>query len=299
MMKYVGRFAPSPTGPLHAGSLVTALAGYLDAKVHQGQWFLRIDDVDEIRTVPGAAEAIIAVLMRLGMRWDGEVIWQSRCKSLYEKAAASLVEFAYPCRCTRREIADSRIGIASDGAAIYPGTCRHDLVPGRIARALRVRVPEPSAPAAVIRLDDRWEGMVTFNLAIESGDFVLKRADGFWAYQLAVVVDDAEQGITHVVRGADLLYSTPRQMYLQKLLDYPTPQYLHVPVLRNQNGDKLSKQNGAMPIEISARDDRAALSVLLTAAQFLGLSLHQAQSVEHFWRIAVPAWRNFLECRTR
>jgi glutamyl-Q tRNA(Asp) synthetase len=283
---YVGRFAPSPTGPLHAGSLVAALASYLDARAHQGTWLIRIEDIDEGRSVPGAAEEILDLLRRLGMESDREVVWQSRRKHLYQAAYDRLAGHVYPCGCNRREIADSRLGFAPDGAALYPGTCRHGLAPGRSPRSLRLRVPE--AGADVISFRDRLAGVVSQRLASESGDFVLKRADGYWAYQLAVVVDDAEQGVTDVVRGADLLDSTPRQIFLQRLLNVPTPRYLHVPVVRNADGDKLSKQTGALAVRPG--DEGAAVAALRQAAGFLGLDVGNVESLAAFWRIAVPAW---------
>lgn len=290
---YVGRFAPSPTGLLHPGSLVAAVASYLDAKVHQGSWLVRIEDVDEGRTVAGTAEAILQLLAALDMQWDGEVVWQSRRKHLYQAAAEQLQRHAYPCGCNRREIADSRLGLAPDGAAIYPGTCRNGLAPGRIGRSVRVRVPD--APNDLIAFEDRFAGHVCQRLDSESGDFVLKRADGFWAYQLAVVVDDAEQGVTDVVRGADLLDSTPRQIYLQRLLGVPTPRYLHVPVVRNANGEKLSKQTGA--VAVVAGDDKAAVVALLDAARGLGLDVGQPATLDAYWRSAIPAWARLLEAR--
>lgn len=283
---YVGRFAPSPTGPLHAGSLVAALASYLDARVHKGTWLIRIEDIDEGRSVPGAAEEILDLLARLGMTSDREVVWQSRRKHLYQAAYDRLAGHVYPCGCNRREIADSRLGFAPDGAAIYPGTCRHGLAPGRSPRSLRLRVPD--AGADVITFQDRFAGTVSQRLASESGDFVLKRADGYWAYQLAVVVDDADQGITDVVRGADLLDSTPRQIFLQHLLHVPTPRYLHVPVVRNANGEKLSKQTGALAVRPG--DTAGAVAALREAAGFLGLDLPLVDSTDAFWRAAVPAW---------
>ena len=283
---YVGRFAPSPTGPLHAGSLVAALASYLDARAHHGTWLIRIEDIDEGRSVPGAAEEILDLLHRLGMDSDREVVWQSRRKHLYEAAYDRLAGHVYPCGCNRREIADSRLGFAPDGAAIYPGTCRHGLAPGRSPRSLRLRVPATGED--VVTFQDRLAGVVTQRLASESGDFVLKRADGYWAYQLAVVVDDAEQGVTDVVRGADLLDSTPRQIFLQRLLHVPTPRYLHVPVVRNANGEKLSKQTGALAVRPG--DEAGAVAALRQAAGFLGLEVGDAGSLEAFWRVAVPAW---------
>jgi glutamyl-Q tRNA(Asp) synthetase len=288
---YVGRFAPSPTGPLHAGSLVAAVASWLDARAHGGTWLIRIEDIDEGRSVPGAAEDILALLGRLGMTSDREVVWQSRRKDLYQAAYDSLAAHAYPCGCNRREIADSRLGFAPDGAAIYPGTCRYGLAPGRGPRSLRLRVPD--AGYDVIGFDDRFAGTVTQRLAAESGDFVLKRADGYWAYQLAVVVDDAGQGITDVVRGADLLDSTPRQIFLQRLLGVPTPRYLHVPVVRNPNGEKLSKQTGALAVQPG--DEAAAVAALRASAGFLGLALPDTGSLAAFWEAAVPSWAALLD----
>lgn len=284
---YIGRFAPSPTGPLHAGSLVAAMASYLDARAHAGRWLVRIEDIDEERSVPGVAEGMLALLASLGMHWDGDVVWQSRRKHLYQAAAERLAASTYPCGCNRREIADSRLGFAPDGAAIYPGTCRHGLAPGKTMRSLRVRVPDPGSD--LIAFDDRHAGHVAQQLATQSGDFVLKRADGFWAYQLAVVVDDAEQGVTDIVRGADLIDSTPRQIYLQHLLGVPTPRYLHVPVVRNANGEKLSKQTGAVAVAPGNAQD--AVGTLMASASFLGLPVSQADSVAAFWDAATDAWR--------
>jgi len=292
-MAYIGRFAPSPSGPLHAGSLVAAVASYLDARAHQGTWLIRIEDIDEARTVPGAADDIIAALGAFGMASDGEIVWQSRRKDLYQAAFDRLDAHAYPCGCNRREIADSRLGLAADGAALYPGVCRQGLSLGRSARSLRVRVPEPGQDLIVFT--DRLNGEMRQQLARESGDFVLRRADGYWAYQLAVVVDDALQGVTDVVRGADLLDSTPRQVYLQHLLGYPTPRYLHVPVLRSASGDKLSKMNGAL--SIAPGNAVAAVEALLAAAHFLGLPLQRARSVDAFWRAAIDDWAEMLDLR--
>lgn len=281
-MNYVGRFAPSPTGSLHAGSLVAALASYLDARAHQGRWLIRIEDLDEARTVAGAAEEIIATLAAFGMQSDGEVVWQSRRKDVYQSAFERLAATVYPCSCSRKEIADSQTGLASDGAAIYPGTCRSGLLPGRSARAWRLRVDG----SLQIEFDDRLQGHIGEQLATAVGDFVLKRADGYWAYQLAVVVDDALQGVTDVVRGADLLGSTARQIYLQQLLKVPTPRYMHVQVVRNAAGEKLSKQTGARPLDASR-----PLQELLTAAHHLGLELvPAAETLQAFWDAATPAW---------
>ena len=255
---YVGRFAPSPTGPLHFGSLVAALAGWLDARAAEGRWLVRIEDLDAPRTLPGAADDILRTLDRLGLGWDGPVMYQSRRSASYKAALESLD--TYWCGCTRREIADSSIGRATDGAQIYPGTCRAGLAPGKTARALRLRTgPEELA------FTDRVQGPQRQVLEREIGDFVLLRADGQFAYQLAVVVDDAEQGITDVVRGADLLDSTPRQIYLQRRLGYATPRYLHVPAAVNEAGEKLSKQTGALPVDIKRKAEELA-----RALTFLG-----------------------------
>ncbi|MES2316587.1 MAG: tRNA glutamyl-Q(34) synthetase GluQRS [Pseudomonadota bacterium] len=291
--RYIGRFAPSPSGLLHPGSLVAAVASYLDAKAHHGMWLVRMEDVDEGRVAACAAEAILDLLPRLGMQWDGDVVWQSRRKHLYQAAYERLQAHAYPCGCNRREIADSRLGLAPDGAALYPGTCRDGLAPGRSARSLRVRVPSAASDADLIEFDDRYAGHVRQRLDSESGDFVLKRADGYWAYQLAVVVDDGEQDVTDVVRGADLLDSTPRQIYLQRLLGLPTPRYLHVPVLRNANGEKLSKQTGANAVV--ANDSAAALAALMDAAHALGLQPGTPATLDAFWRAAIPAWAALLD----
>jgi glutamyl-Q tRNA(Asp) synthetase len=290
---YIGRFAPSPTGPLHAGSLVAALASYLDARAHHGRWLVRIEDVDEARSLAGAAQGILALLQQFGMQWDGEVLRQSRRTALYQAAFDRLCGHAYPCGCARREIVDSRLGTAPDGAAIYPGTCRQGLGAGKAMRSLRLRVPEPGAD--VIGFVDRFAGKVEHHLAHDAGDFVLKRADGFWAYQLAVVVDDAAQGVTDIVRGADLLDSTPRQIYLQRLLGVPTPRYLHVPVLRNEHGEKLSKQTGAAAV--APHGEAQAVAALLAAARSLGLPLDGADSLVAFWQAAIPAWTALLEAR--
>ena len=251
-----GRFAPSPTGPLHFGSLAAALASWLDARAAGGRWLLRIEDLDAPRELPGAADDIRRALERFGLHWDGEVIYQSRRGALYEKALQRLRESCYPCGCTRREIADSSLGLAADGAQIYPGTCRRGLPGGKTARALRLKIPDEK-----IVFEDRVQGRVEQHLAREVGDFVLRRADGQFAYQLAVVVDDAAQGVTDVVRGADLFDSSARQIALQRLLGLPTPRYLHIPAVVDAAGEKLSKQTGAVPV---------AAADLPRALRFLG-----------------------------
>ncbi|MBI0327722.1 tRNA glutamyl-Q(34) synthetase GluQRS [Burkholderia plantarii] len=285
--RYRGRFAPSPTGPLHFGSLVGALASWLDARAHRGAWLVRIEDVDGPRTVPGAADEILATLAAFGLVADEPPVWQSRRDAAYTTALDTLTQagFIYPCGCTRKEIADSlRAAHERHTTLAYPGTCRTGLH-GKPARAWRLRVPDGAA--ARIAFDDRWQGRQTQDLATEVGDFVLKRADGQWAYQLAVVVDDRDAGITHVVRGADLLDSTARQIYLQRCLGAPTPVYLHVPVVVDANGEKLSKQTGA-----TALDTRAPLAALAAAADHLGLALAPSAraSLEAFFPAAIAAW---------
>ena len=249
-----GRFAPSPTGPLHFGSLVAALASWLDARAAGGRWLVRIEDLDPPREQPGAAHDILRTLERLGLYWDGEVIFQRERTALYQKSLENLREFTYWCGCTRREVADSSLGLAADGAQIYPGTCRGGLPPGRPPRALRLKV------SGAIDFIDRVQGPQRQNLENDVGDFVLLRADGQFAYQLAVVVDDAEQSVTDVVRGADLLGSTARQIFLQRRLGLATPRYLHVPAALDAAGEKLSKQAGAGPV--SDADLRPALAFL-------------------------------------
>ena len=258
-MSYVGRFAPSPTGPLHFGSLVAAVASYLDARSRGGAWHLRMEDVDAPRTVPGAAEAIIATLESLGFGWDGPVVRQSERALRYAEELASLEArgIAYRCRCTRKEIADS--GFLGIEGIVYPGTCREAAVPPSDAAAIRVIAGEET-----IAFEDRLQGFISQRVAADVGDFVVKRRDGLFAYQLAVVVDDADLGVTDVVRGADLLLSTPRQIHLQHLLGLPTPRYLHVPVATHE-GQKLSKQTLAAAVD--AGNGRTQLA---RALAFLG-----------------------------
>jgi glutamyl-Q tRNA(Asp) synthetase len=279
---YQGRFAPSPTGDLHAGSLVAALASWLDARAHDGLWRIRIEDIDPPREKSGAARRILAALSSFGLTADERPVFQSRRGALYQQALDRLVDagLVYACTCSRREIvaAQRRLELPSH---VYPGTCR-DGTGGRAARALRVRVPDET-----VQFTDRACGPYAQNLAREVGDFIVRRADGFWAYQLAVVVDDAEQGITDVVRGADLLDNTPRQIWLQRVLALPTPRYLHVPVLTNARGEKLSKQTGA-----AALDTRRPLAELERAWRHLGFPALGAETVDAFLRTAVGVWRN-------
>jgi glutamyl-Q tRNA(Asp) synthetase len=292
---YRGRFAPSPTGPLHMGSLVAAMASYLDARAHHGRWIVRIEDLDFDRNVRGADQEIIATLVRCGMHSDEEIVWQSQRTALYQNALTQLGNHVFPCACSRKEIADSRLRIGLQDQQIYPGNCRNGIAATKTARSFRLRVPD--GEAAIFQFKDRLLGQQHQDLSVEVGDFVLKRADGFWAYQLAVVVDDAEQGITHIVRGADLLDSTARQLYLQNLLSYPTPRYLHVPVVVNDNGEKLSKQTGALAFDRT--DNDLLKDALLPAATFLNLKLSRApKSIDDFWEIAINAWQDFLNEHT-
>ena len=279
-----GRFAPSPTGPLHFGSLVAALASYCDARANGGEWLLRIEDVDEPRSRAGADKAIVRALARYGFRWDGEIVRQSRRTRSYAHALESLVakSLAYPCACTRREVRSA--ALASTGERIYPGTCRAGLDSvreTRSERAWRVRVDDMA-----IAFVDRLQGAQSQTLARDVGDFVVRRADGLFAYQLAVVVDDGAQQITDVVRGADLLSSTPRQIHLQRLLELPMPAYLHIPVAVSATGEKLSKQTHALALP----DD--AVSALLAAWRFLDQPppAHAPSGVTTFWAHAVANW---------
>jgi glutamyl-Q tRNA(Asp) synthetase len=272
------------------GSLVAAMASYLDARAHGGQWLLRIEDVDEARAVPGADEEIRDCLLAYGLRWDGDVVWQSRRKQLYASAFSRLESRTFSCGCSRHEIVDSRTRTArphtpgGEVRTIYPGTCRAGLAEGKSARSFRLTVPDAGQPDELVCFEDRLQGRICQHLASEVGDFILKRADGFWAYQLAVVVDDAAQGISDVVRGADLIDSTARQIYLQRLLGLPTPRYLHVPVVCNALGEKLSKQTGARALDI----DRP-LPALRQAALALQMEI-DAATVTSFWELATATW---------
>ncbi len=286
---YRGRFAPSPTGPLHFGSLVAAVGSYLDARANQGEWRVRIENIDAPREVPGASRDILMLLEKLSMYWDGEVVYQRERHALYHEALAMLEKqnLTYICTCSRREIADSSI-MGIEGP-VYPGTCRntaqHPHSPYRQNRQRAVRVRTDNQPVA---FTDAVQGYVIQRLDKAIGDFVLHRADGIFAYQLAVVVDDAAQAITHVVRGADLLNSTPRQMYLQQLLDYATPAYMHLPVVTNTKGEKLSKQTFAAPVT-----QFNVLFQLVSALRFLGQNPPDDlldSSLETFWHWAIRHW---------
>ncbi len=279
---YTGRFAPSPTGPLHFGSLVSALGSYLCARSAGGRWLVRMEDLDLPRVVPGAADAILATLEAFGMEWDGEVPYQSSRQASYAAALPLLKGELYPCGCSRSDIA--RQGADSGNHAIYPGTCRDGLPPGKTARSLRL-----STRGRSISFRDLVQGRQRQDLEREVGDFVVRRADGLFAYQLAVVVDDAAQGITEVVRGSDLLDSTPRQILLQRLLGLPTPRYAHLPLATNRQGQKLSKQTHAAPL-----DNSRPLPALWRALRFLGQAPPRELldgDLESFWRWAIANWR--------
>jgi len=268
---------------LHFGSLVAAVGSYLDARHHQGLWLLRVEDLDPPREVAGSADTILKALEAFGMAWDGPVSYQSQRSRYYDAALETLKDkgFLFGCACTRKEIADS--AIRTETGSIYPGTCRTGLQPGRTARSTRVRVGQTE-----ISFTDRLLGKLHQKLDSDVGDFIVRRADKLVAYQLAVVVDDAEQGISSIVRGADLFESTPRQLYLQKLLDLPAPDYLHLPVAVNPDADKLSKHTHATAV--STDDKNTALTdALRFLQQKLPESPHDASQAE-LWEWAIKHW---------
>ena len=289
-----GRFAPSPTGPLHVGSLVAALASWLDARAHGGRWLVRIEDVDTPRCVAGADALILTQLAACGLLPDEPPVWQSARTVRYQSALDALIKqgWGYPCGCSRSDIeaALATLGMARarHSELAYPGTCRNGLH-GKPARAVRVlAAASAEAPRLPLQITwgDRRLGPQHQNVTQEVGDFVLKRADGLWAYQLAVVVDDAEQGITHVVRGQDLADNTARQIHLQRLLGLPSPVYLHTALVLGQNGEKLSKQNGAQALDLS--DPARALG---GAAAVLELRIDDARTVSETLARALEQWR--------
>lgn len=279
---YCGRFAPSPSGPLHFGSLVAAIGSFLHAKSHRGKWLVRIEDLDPPRVVPGASDEILRTLAYLGLEWDDEVVYQSQRNTQYQAALMALdkQDLIYTCTCSRKEIADT--SVTGEHGPIYPGTCRHKSL-RNTQGAQRIRTADTP-----IQFTDQLAGTVCQALAQEVGDFVVQRADGIYAYQLAVVVDDYEQHITHVVRGLDLLSSTPRQIYLQRCLGYPVLEYVHLPLVFNAAGEKLSKQTKAAPIDLSN-----AGSALIAALSFLGQNppaeLKQA-NITDIWQWALSHW---------
>ncbi len=282
---YRGRFAPSPTGALHAGSLVAAMASYCDARAHNGAWLVRIEDIDPPRDLPWAASHILKTLNALGLESDEPVLYQHDRHDAYRAALESLRSqgLAYGCACSRREVADAARarGLPEN---VYPGTCRHG-TGSRQARAIRFLTHHDP-----ITWVDRHYGTQTQDVEAVVGDFVLLRADGLWAYQLAVVVDDAYQGITDIVRGADLLDNTARQIALMRALNLPIPRYLHLPLVLNQDGQKLSKQAGATPLNADN-----LLAELERAAQHLGLGRLGADNIRAFWPLAINRWKELLE----
>jgi glutamyl-Q tRNA(Asp) synthetase len=300
----IGRFAPSPTGPLHAGSLVAALASWLDVRARgpQARWLVRIEDADTERCLPGLGEVILSQLAACALLPDEPPVWQTRRTALYQRAfeqlqAAGLV---YPCGCSRKDIDDAlaRRGVvhARNAERVYPGTCR-DGLHGKPARAWRFATAkfEGSPAHESMRWRDRRLGTQQQDVTREVGDFVLKRADGPWAYQLAVVVDDADQGVTDVVRGEDLADNTARQILLQRALGLPTPTYLHTPLVRGADGDKLSKQNGAASLRTDTPAD--ALAALDAAARVLGLRATAASSPAVALALWIPQWRDLYNAR--
>ena len=322
MSLYTGRFAPSPTGPLHAGSLVAALASWLDARAHGGRWLVRMEDVDAPRCMPGADKIILAQLAACGLVPDEPPMVQSLRGALYQDALNTLIaqSLAYPCACSRQDVLHA-LQVAGappsrHGELVYPGTCR-DGLHGRAARAWRFhtakfkpnRPPtQPNRAQAAIKLiangteaadevvwQDRRLGRQTQHVGSAVGDFVLKRADGLWAYQLAVVVDDAAQGVTDIVRGEDLADNTARQILLQQALSLPTPNYLHTPLVLGVNGEKLSKQNGAQPLDL-----HQPVAALQQAGAVLGLSGHPLAATTGEWlQQAVPQWLDVLRRLSR
>ncbi|MDX1453835.1 MAG: tRNA glutamyl-Q(34) synthetase GluQRS [Gammaproteobacteria bacterium] len=280
---YIGRFAPSPTGELHMGSLVAAVVSFLDARSHAGRWHLRIENLDPPREVDGSAASICRALETLGFQWDGNIVFQSDRDAAYQQAFEYLKQrdLVYPCICSRKEIA----AVAADGieGPVYPGTCRAGLPRQRPRQAWRMRTDN-----APIRIMDRWQGEQLQRLERDIGDFVILRADGYWAYQLAVVVDDAELGVTDVVRGTDLLLSTPRQAWIYQQLDWPVPRYAHHPLLLTAAGDKYAKQGGSPGIDLQA-PGRALHQALDLLGQQPPAELAGAP-VEEIWAWALPAW---------
>jgi glutamyl-Q tRNA(Asp) synthetase len=289
MTSYVGRFAPTPSGPLHAGSLVAALASWLDARAHAGRWLVRIEDIDTPRNELGADQIILGQLAICGLIADEEPLLQSTRIAAYEEALVRLAEAGqvYPCGCSRREVEQVLITLGflqeRDDERVYPGTCRSGLR-GKPARAMRV-LTTLGGEDITIRWIDRRLGRQRQNVTREVGDFIVKRADGVFAYQLAVVIDDAHQGVTHVVRGEDLADNTPRQIHLQRLMGLPEPQYLHTPLVMGIDGHKLSKQNGATALDVT--DPVAALQ---DAARVLELPRIEALSVSEWLAAALRAW---------
>ncbi|MDH5471480.1 MAG: tRNA glutamyl-Q(34) synthetase GluQRS [Gammaproteobacteria bacterium] len=280
---YRGRFAPSPTGQLHFGSLVTAVASYLEARSQKGDWLVRIEDIDELRNIPGSADDILRTLERYGFEWDDDILYQTRRKQIYEDVLQALIDkkLIYRCICSRKDLRENN-EMGQQGLA-YPGTCEDKNHPEDIAHALRIRTSNQ-----IIEFSDAIMGVYTQNLKQEIGDFIIRRRDGLFAYQLAVVIDDAFQNITHVVRGVDLLDSTPRQIFLQQHLSYTQPAYAHLPVAVDAQGDKISKHNGSGGI-----DQYKPVPALFAALRFLGQQPDPAltkASLNTIWQWALEHW---------
>ena len=284
-MPYIGRYAPSPTGPLHFGSLIAAVASYCDAKSQAGKWLLRIEDLDKPREVKGATDVILRQLARFGFEWDDDIIFQSQRTQYYAEALEQLkkLDLVYPCTCTRKEIADSSNIMGVEGL-VYPNSCLQQPTKSNEPAAYRIKTN-----ADCVCFHDVIQGEICQNLSTDIGDFVLKRADGLFAYQLAVVVDDAASGITHIVRGCDLLNSTPRQIYLQKLLGLKPPIYAHLPVATNAGGEKLSKQTKAESIDMYV-EGKALFRALTFLGQQPPAETHRMQPQE-IWGWAIANWR--------
>ena len=273
---YRGRFAPSPTGELHLGTLLAAVGSYLQARTQNGEWLMRIEDVDITRRVEGASDALLKALEDFGFEWDGEEVYQSHRNVLYEDALATLSQkdLIYPCTCSRKQLANE---------TVYTGHCRHRHLPLKEEHALRIRVED-----RLINFDDAVIGSYQQQLTSECGDFVIKRRDSLFAYMLAVVVDDAEQGVTEVVRGIDLLDATPRQIYLQQQLDYTQPDYLHLPLLVDEHGHKLGKSTGA-----AALDLKHPVASLHSTLKLLGQQPPEelaSDNLNSLWQWAIEHW---------
>ena len=290
---YVGRFAPSPTGQLHFGSLITAVASYCEAKVNQGQWLVRMEDLDKPREIQGASDKILQQLEGFGFEWHGAVVYQSQRSKFYTEALNQLntKQLIYPCTCTRKEISDVSTSLGIDGV-IYPNICLNYPIKPGAAIAYRIKINRSD-----IYFNDAIQNGVHQKIDEDVGDFIIKRADGVFAYQLAVIVDDALQGVTHIVRGADLLDSTPRQIYLQQQLKFATLQYAHVPIVTNNQNEKLSKQTLAKPIEINM-----ASQLIYDALCFLGQQPPPALKnafLSEVWQWTLQHWDILAVPKTR
>ena len=275
---YKGRFAPSPTGPVHYGTLIAAVGSYLQAKKSNGEWLIRMEDVDITRKIDGADVDILNTLVAFGFEWHGEIIYQSKQTEHYQQALEQLVSrsLVFPCLCSRKQLAKTK-------SSIYPGTCRNRHLPEKKEHALRLLAKDKT-----ICFNDAVMGKQSQNIQKQCGDIVIKRRDGLFAYQLAVVVDDARQGISEIVRGADLLDSTPRQIYLQQLLNYPTPDYCHLPLAVDHSGNKISKSEGATKIDLQHKEQQ-----LISVLDFLGQNPPEdlaQSSINDIWSWAVEHW---------